>query len=292
MPAVSSLFIIIPARDEAETIREILKQLQEIVPDAEVVVVDDGSHDATAQIAGECGARVICHPYSKGNGASVKSGLRAVTGTNVVIMDADGQHNPNDIPGLVAKLDRYDLVVGARDTNSETSFGRRLYHGALNAFGTFISDRPVLDATSGFRAAKLELFAQFIHLYPNGFSTPVTSTLAFIKAGYSVDFYPLTMYKRAGGQSKIRPVADGLRFFIIVFRMITLFAPMKVFLPTSLVFITLALIYTALDVLFVSQRLHVANTAVLLFTMGVLVFLIGLVSEQIAALRFERSGKE
>ncbi len=292
MPDANSLSIIIPARDEAATLETVLNQLHTATPDAEIIVVDDGSKDDTARVAAECGARVIRHPYSKGNGAALKSGLRVAQGENILIMDADGQHDPNDVPRLVAGLNEYDLVVGARDTHSETSFARGIYHRALNAFAAYISDRPISDATSGFRAAKRELFVQFIHILPNGFSTPVTSTLAFIKAGYSVNFVPLTMKKRAGGQSKIHPAADGLRFFIIIFRMITLFAPMKVFLPTSLSFLTLGLVDAALEIIFIAQRLHVPNTAVLLLTMGVLVFLIGLVSEQIAALRFERSARE
>lgn len=285
-----ALTIIIPARDESATIGSLLGQLHALnLPPSQVLVVDDGSTDATGQIARDCGAEVVRHPYNMGNGAAVKSGLRAARGESILIIDADGQHDPQDVPLLLSYLGEYDLVVGARDAQSETSFGRGLYHRLLNAFAGYIADRPIPDATSGLRAARRDRFLQFIHLLPNGFSTPVTSTLAFIKAGYPVQFVPLTMRKRAGGRSKISPVRDGMRFFLIVFRMVTLFAPMKVFLPTSLFLIALGVIYAALDILFVAQRLHIANTAVLLFTMGLLVFLIGLVSEQIAALRFERS---
>ncbi len=280
--------VLIPAYNEAETLGPILAQLKQLHPEAEILIVDDGSSDGTAQIGAQCGARVVRHPYNKGNGASVKTGLRQATGDVVVIFDADGQHEPRDIHKLLACLDEYDLVVGARDSRSETFIGRRIYHLFLNAFASFLTDRPILDATSGFRAARREALLQFIYLLPNGFSTPVTTTLAFLRAGYSVKFVPTTMFKRAGGQSKISPFNDGMRFILIVFRMITLFAPMKVFFPVSFVFVALGIIYTALDIIFVSGRLHVANTAVLLVTMGILIFLIGLVSEQIAALRFER----
>jgi glycosyltransferase involved in cell wall biosynthesis len=280
--------ILIPAYNEAATLGPILAQLKQVHPGAEILIVDDGSSDATAQIGAQGGARVVRHPYNKGNGASVKTGLRHATGDVVVIFDADGQHEARDICKLVDCLDEYELVVAARDAGSETFLGRRIYHLFLNAFASYLTDRPILDATSGFRAARREALLQFIHLLPNGFSTPVTTTLAFIRAGYSVKFVPTTMFKRAGGQSKIAPFDDGMRFIMIVFRMTTLFAPMKVFFPVSFAFVTLGLIYTALDIIFVSGRLHVANTAVLLVTMGILVFLIGLVSEQIAALRFER----
>jgi glycosyltransferase involved in cell wall biosynthesis len=283
------LTIIIPAYNEAQTLGAVLEQIRTAQPDAEILVVDDGSTDDTARVAEAAGARVLQHPYNKGNGASVKTGLRAARGEVVVIMDADGQHDPADLARLLEPLGAYDLVVGARDARSETSIPRRLYHLALNLFAAYISGYPVPDATSGLRAAKRHLLAQFIHLLPNGFSTPVTSTLAFYKAGYSVKFVPVTMPKRAGGKSKINPLNDGLRFILIVFRTITIFSPLKVFLPTSLLFIAVALVYTIIDMLFIAGRLHIANTSVLLITMGIVIFLIGLVSEQIAALRFDRA---
>jgi glycosyltransferase involved in cell wall biosynthesis len=281
--------ILIPAYNEAETLGPILGKLKELIPEAEILIVDDGSSDDTALIGARGGARVVRHPYNKGNGASIKSGLRHATGELIVIFDADGQHEVRDIRRLLECLDEYDLVVAARDTRSETQVGRRIYHAFLNAFASYIADRPIPDATSGFRAAPRATLLQFIHLLPNGFSTPVTTTLAFIKAGYSVKFLPSTMFRRAGGESKISPFGDGMRFILIVFRMITLFAPMRVFLPVGLALGLLGITYTALDILFISGRLHVANSAVLLVLMGILIFLIGLVSEQIAALRFERT---
>ena len=285
------LSILIPAFNEAETIGEVIPQLREQYPDAEILVIDDGSTDETAQLAEAATARVVRHPYNKGNGASVKTGLRNATRELVIIFDADGQHDAADIQKIVNQIGAYDLVVGARDENSQTDFGRRMYHHVLNALATYLSGMRVPDATSGFRAARRGDLMQFIHLLPNGFSTPVTTTLAFIKAGYSVQFLPTTMLKRQGGVSKIKPVRDGTRFIIIAFRMSTLFAPMKLFLPVSVALFVIALVYTLIDILFFTQRLYITNSAVLLFTMTILIFLIGLVAEQIAALRFERVEK-
>lgn len=286
------LTILIPAFNEAETIGDVLPQLAALYPQSEILVVDDGSTDGTADIAAANGARVVRHPYNKGNGASVKTGLRNATRELVIIFDADGQHDARDIEKLADCIGEYDLVVGARDENSQTDFGRRAYHHVLNMLATYLAGIKVPDATSGFRVARRAELMQFIHLLPNGFSTPVTTSLAFIKAGYSVKFVPTTMLKRQGGVSKIKPVRDGSRFIIIAFRMSTMFAPMKLFLPVSSAFLAIALLYTLVDILYFSQRLYITNTAVLLITIAILTFLIGLVAEQIAALRFERVEKE
>jgi glycosyltransferase involved in cell wall biosynthesis len=285
------LTILVPAFNEAETIGDVIPQLRTLYPDAEILVVDDGSTDDTACIAEKATARVIRHPYNKGNGASVKTGLRHATREVVVIFDADGQHDARDIEKLTTGIGEYDLVVGARDENSQTDFGRRMYHHLLNVLASYLGGMTVPDATSGFRAARRADLLQFIHLLPNGFSTPVTTSLAFIKAGYSVKFVPTTMLKRQGGKSKIKPVRDGTRFFIIAFRMSTMFAPMKLFLPVSAALFVIALVYTIIDILFITRRLYITNSAVLFFTMTILIFLIGLVAEQIAALRFERVEK-
>lgn len=286
------LSILIPAFNEADTIGDVISQLNSLYPPAEILVVDDGSRDSTAALAQAAGARVLRHPYNKGNGASVKTGLRNATREIVVIFDADGQHDAGSIEKLVGCVGEYDLVVGARDENSQTDFGRRVYHHFLNVLATYLSGMPIPDATSGFRAARRADLLQFIHLLPNGFSTPVTTSLAFVKAGYSVKFMPTTMLKRQGGASKIKPVRDGSRFVIIAFRMSTMFAPMKLFLPIGVALLLIAVGYTVIDLAFISERFHLTNTAVLLVMMSLLIFLIGLVAEQIAALRFERAEKD
>lgn len=286
------LTILVPAFDEAETLGVVIPQLRTLYPLAEILVVDDGSTDETAAVAQAGGAQVVRHPYNKGNGASIKTGLRNATRELLVIFDADGQHDARDIEKVVEGIGEYDLVVGARDENSQTDFGRRLYHHVLNLLATYLSGMRVPDATSGFRAARRGELMQFIHLLPNGFSTPVTTSLAYIKAGYSVKFVPTTMFKRQGGVSKIKPVRDGTRFIIIAFRMSTMFAPMKLFLPISGALLVIAVVYTIIDLVFFSDRFHLTNTAVLLVVVSILIFLIGLVAEQIAALRFERVGKE
>lgn len=285
------LTILIPAYNEAEIIGEVLPQLCADYGSAEILVIDDGSNDDTALLARQAGARVVRHPYNKGNGASIKTGLRHATRDIIVIFDADGQHDARDIAKLVECLGEYDLVIGARDEHSQTDFARRVYHHFLNLLATYLSGMPVPDVTSGFRVARRADLLQFIHLLPNGFSTPVTTTLAFVKAGYSVKFMPTTMLKRQGGKSKIKPVRDGSRFVIIAFRMSTMFAPMKLFLPVSAALVVIALIYTLIDLVLLSGQFHLTNTAVLLMTMSILIFLVGLVAEQIAALRFERVAK-
>jgi glycosyltransferase involved in cell wall biosynthesis len=286
------LSILIPAFNEAETIVQVLPQLRTLYPAAEILVVDDGSKDGTAGRAQSAGACVVRHPYNKGNGASVKTGLRHATRELVIIFDADGQHDAGDIGKLIACIGEYDLVVGARDENSQTDFGRRVYHHFLNVLASYLSGINVPDATSGFRVARRADLLQFIHLLPNGFSTPVTTSLAFIKAGYSVKFVPTTMLKRQGGVSKIKPVRDGSRFVIIAFRMSTMFAPMKLFLPIAAALFVVATVYSVLDIALVTRRLYITNSAVLFFTMSILIFLVGLVAEQIAALRFERVEKD
>lgn len=285
LPSQPDLTIIMPAHNEAGRVGAVVQEVRQRYPQAEVLVVDDASSDATAEEAAAAGAHVLRHPYNKGNGAAVKTGLRHARGRLVLLMDADGQHDPADIAHLLAPLGEYDLVVGARDPASQASFLRRLGNGAFNRLATYLTGRPIPDLTSGFRAARREPMLEFIHLFPNGYSYPTTSTLAFLKAGYSVAFVPIQSARREGGKSGVRLLRDGLRFVLIILRIITLFTPLRVFLPVSLGLFLLSCLsagYTMLS----EARLHIPNSAVLLFTMAVIVFLIGLVSEQIALLRF------
>ena len=275
--------VVIPAFNEADGIADVVSGLRRSAAWHEILVVDDGSTDATSAAAQAAGARVVRHPYNKGNGASVKSGIREATGEYVLIIDADGQHQPADATRLVSRLGDYDLVVGARAHATQATVARRLGNHLLNGLASYLTGRPIPDLTSGFRAARRQHFREFIHLLPNGFSTPTTTTLAFIKAGYNVVFEPVEARLRVG-QSKIRLLRDGAKFSLIVLKVVTIFSPLRVFLPVSLASFAVGLGYAMWTI---ATQSHVTNSSVLLIMLGVIVFLMGLVSEQIAALRFE-----
>jgi len=275
--------VVIPAFNEADDIADVVSGLRRSAAWHEILVVDDGSTDATSAAAQAAGARVVRHPYNKGNGASVKSGIREATGEYVLIIDADGQHEPADATRLVSRLGDYDLVIGARAHATQATVARRLGNHLLNGLASYLTGRPIPDLTSGFRAARRQHFREFIHLLPNGFSTPTTTTLAFIKAGYNVVFEPVEARLRVG-QSKIRLLRDGAKFSLIVLKVVTIFSPLRVFLPVSLASFAVGLGYAMWTI---ATQSHVTNSSVLLIMLGVIVFLMGLVSEQIAALRFE-----
>ena len=275
--------VVIPAFNEADGIADVVSGLRRSAAWHEILVVDDGSTDATSAAAQAAGARVVRHPYNKGNGASVKSGIREATGEYVLIIDADGQHEPADATRLVSRLGDYDLVVGARAHATQATVARRLGNHLLNGLASYLTGRPIPDLTSGFRAARRQHLHEFIHLLPNGFSTPTTTTLAFIKAGYNVVFEPVEARLRVG-QSKIRLLRDGAKFSLIVLKVVTIFSPLRVFLPVSLASFAVGLGYAMWTI---ATQSHVTNSSVLLIMLGVIVFLMGLVSEQIAALRFE-----
>jgi glycosyltransferase involved in cell wall biosynthesis len=275
--------IIIPACNEAGGIGNVVRELIASAPWREILVVDDGSTDGTAGEAQAAGATVLKHPYRKGNGAAVKTGLRAAVGEYVLILDGDGQHPPADAVRLAAKLGDYDLVVGARTSETQAGVSRRAGNWLLNWLASYLTERPIPDLTSGFRAARRTGLLEFIHLLPNGFSTPTTTTLAFLKVGYSVAFEPIQARAREG-TSKIRFSRDGVKFLLIVLRVITIYSPFKIFLPISALFLALG---TGYAVYTIWTETHIAPTSVLMITLAVMVFLVGLVSEQISALRFE-----
>jgi glycosyltransferase involved in cell wall biosynthesis len=275
--------VVIPAYNEGAVIAQVVSALEAAGPWHEIIVVDDGSQDDTSAHAAAAGATVVRHPYNKGNGAAVKSGIRRATGEHVLIVDGDGQHSPEDARRLVARLGEYDLVIGARSTSTQATHARRFGNTALNRFASYLTGRDIPDLTSGFRAARRECLREFLHLLPNGFSTPTTTTLAFIKAGYNVGFEP-TQARQRVGQSKIRFARDGAKFFIIILKIVTLFSPLRVFLPVSLAAFALGAAYAAWTI---ATQSHVTNSSVLLIMLAVIVFLVGLVSEQISAMRFE-----
>jgi glycosyltransferase involved in cell wall biosynthesis len=283
MPRAATISVVIPARDEVEGVADVVAGVRKVLPGAEILVVDDGSTDGTAAAAEQAGAAVIRHPYPKGNGASIKAGARAATGDVLVFLDGDRQHDPADIPRLLEQIDGgHDLVVGARTARSHASAWRLAGNWVYNRFASWIVGHRVLDLTSGFRAARASLFREFLDLYPNGFSCPTTSTLAFFRAGYSVAYIPVTAGK-ASGSSHIRLVRDGGRFFVIIFRIGTLYSPLKIFAPVSALLFFVGVAYYSYT--YLSQG-RFTNFGALLFLSAIIVFMIGLVSEQITTLVF------
>ena len=279
----SSVSIVIPAYNESESIAEVVSVLRASAPWREILVVDDASTDATGEHAAAAGATVVRHPYNMGNGAAVKNGIRRATGDYVLIVDADGQHPPEEALRLVARLGEYDLVIGARSNKTQATQARRAGNGLLNWLASYLTGREIPDLTSGFRGARASGLREFLHLLPNGFSTPTTTTLAFLKGGYAVAFEPIHARQRAG-QSKIRIARDGAKFLMIIFKIITLFSPLRIFVPISAASFLLGAAYGVGNVV---MHARIPNGAVLLILFAVVVFLVGLVSEQISALRFE-----
>lgn len=277
--------IVLPAKNEALAISETITQIRALYQGAEIIVVNDGSTDQTKQVAEQAGAKVITHPYSKGNGAAIKTGARTATGDVIVFMDADGQHDPQDIPRLLAKIEEgYDLVVGARQKGSQASVGRGIANKLYNNLASYMSDHIVEDLTSGFRAVRAEKFREFLYLLPNGFSYPTTSTMAFFRAGYSVVYVPIHAAKRIG-KSHIHPVKDSVSFFLIIFKIATLYSPLKMFLPFAVMLFILATSWYGYT-LYEFGRF--TNMSALLYTGSIMIFLMGLISEQITALMYKK----
>ena len=278
------LSIVLPAKNEATAIERTVLAIVAIYPGAEVVVVNDGSTDDTALVAKQAGAKVIGHPYSKGNGAAIKTGARAAGGEVIVFMDADGQHDPADIPRLLARLDAgNDMVVGARQRGSQASWWRGLANRFYNWFASYMTGHKIEDLTSGFRAVRADKFREFLYLLPNGFSYPTTSTMAFFRAGYSVAYVPIHAAKRIG-KSHIRLLRDGTRFLLIIFKIGTLFSPMKIFAPVALLMFFLASGWYGWT--FITMH-KFTNMSALLYTGSVITFMMGLISEQITALMYK-----
>jgi glycosyltransferase involved in cell wall biosynthesis len=278
-----SVSVVIPAYNEAAVIADVVSALARAASWREILVIDDGSSDETGARAAAAGARVVRHPYNKGNGAAVKTGIRQATGEYVLVVDADGQHKIDDALRIVDRLGEFDLVVGARDPSTQATILRRVGNAGLNRIASYLTGRAIPDLTSGLRGARAACLREFIHLLPNGFSTPTTTTLAFIKAGYNVAFEPVAAAARVGS-SKVRTTRDGVTFLLILVRIMTIFSPLRVFLPISLASFALGAGYAVWTI--ATQR-HVTNSSVLLILFAVVVFLVGLVSEQISALRIE-----
>jgi glycosyltransferase involved in cell wall biosynthesis len=289
MHTATSISIVIPARNEAASLRRLLPQLRQIYPAAEIIVVNDASTDDTSATCKAAGASEIQHRHRIGNGGAVKTGARAAAGDVIVFMDGDGQHDPADIALLLEMLDQgYDMAVGARSRRSQANIGRSWANRFYNRLASWMTNLDILDLTSGFRAARADKFREFLYLLPNGFSYPTTITMAFCRAGYVVGYTPIEAAKRTG-KSHIRPVHDGVRFLLIIFKIGTLYSPLKLFCPVSAAFFLAGLgnyVYTY----FTATRF--TNMSALMFTTSVLVLLIGLVSEQITQLIYRPTGLE
>lgn len=279
-----TISVILPAKNESAAIAQTILKLKSLNIVSEIIVVNDGSTDPTETVALQAGAIVITHPYSKGNGAAIKTGAREAKGNILIFMDADGQHDPQDIPRLLEKINQgYDLVVGARQKGSQASIGRGIANKFYNNLATYMTEHSVEDLTSGFRIVRADKFKEFLYLLPNGFSYPTTSTMAFFRAGYSVGYVPIHAAKRIG-KSHINPIKDGIRFFLIIFKIATLFSPLKMFLPIA---VFLFLIATGWYGYTLYEYSRFTNMSALFYTGGIMIFLMGLISEQITNLMYK-----
>jgi glycosyltransferase involved in cell wall biosynthesis len=280
----NQISIVIPAKNEAANLHALLKQIKTVTPDAEILVIDDGSTDDTGLIAKNADATVIKHPYSQGNGAAIKTGARKAKGDIIIFMDADGQHDPNDIPALLAKLDEdYDMVVGARHISTQSSWLRKIGNSFYNWLASIMTGHRIEDLTSGYRAVRADKFRKFLYLLPNGFSYPTTSTMAFFRSGFPVAYIPIHAGIRTG-KSHISIIKDGIRFFIIILRIGALFSPMRLFLPLSAVIFMIGLGYYGYTY-FTANRF--TNMSGVLFISSLLIFLNGIISEQISSLHYK-----
>lgn len=275
--------VVLPAKSESSAIGPLVAQIRTLLPTSEIIVIDDGSTDATGRVASAAGAWVISHPYSMGNGAAVKTGARAASGDTLIFMDGDGQHDPADIGRLLERLEQgFDMAVGSRRRGSQASLGRGLANRFYNWFASLIVGQRIDDLTSGFRAVRADKFREFLYLFPNGFSYPTTVTMAFFRAGYPVAYVPIDAGKRVG-KSHLRPIRDGIRFLLIIFKVGTLYSPLKIFVPIAAAQGALGLGYYFYTYL-ATGRLTLGT--IFMLSSALTIFLIGLVSEQITQLMY------
>lgn len=286
-----SLSIVLPAYNESAGLSELLPKLATAFPTAEILVINDGSTDNTATVCNQNGAKVISYPYSQGNGAAIKAGCRNASGDIIIFMDADGQHSADDIPSLLNKMALgYDMVVGARQVNTHSSTLKRFANAFFNRFASLMTGHNIMDLTSGFRAVRKDVFSKFLYLMPNGFSYPTTSTMAFFRSGHPVGYVPIHAGTRLmGTRSNIKIVKDGTRFLIIILKIGALFSPMRLFLPVSAVLFLTGLVYYGYTFITASRF---TNMSALLFISSLMVFLIGILSEQISSLHFRDSSDQ
>lgn len=282
----TTVSVIIPAYNEAQTIGDVVKKIRSLYPDFEIIVVNDGSEDDTDEIAKDSGSIVYSHPYNIGNGAAIKSGIRIASGEILVFMDGDGQHDPREIKKFIKEFPDNDMVVGARPKGHQASWSRALGNRIYNWLASYVSKFLVQDLTSGFRAIKSEIAHNLLYLLPNTYSYPTTLTLGVLRSGWSLKYIPINTRKRKMGKSKVKLFRDGLRFFMIITKICALYSPLRIFLPVSFFMFVLGLSYYLYTLFFWGRF---TNMSALLFTTSILIFMMGLVSEQICQMRFERS---
>jgi glycosyltransferase involved in cell wall biosynthesis len=278
--------VVIPAYNEESTVRDVVLAVKRHVPDARVLVIDDGSTDSTAQAAGDAGADVISHPLNKGNGAAIKTALRAIPGGRVAVIDGDGQHHAEDLPKLLDRLSQFDMVVGSRTfASADGSALRNLGNIVLRKLASFLAEQDIPDLTSGFRVFRHEIASKFLHVYPNRYSFPSTSTLSFITAGYSVGFLPVRVRRRPPQtSSKLRPFRDGFRFIMFILRIITLANPNKIFFPVGLALVVAGIVLTIRNLILFAQF---SGGIVLFLAGGTNIIFFGLILDQFATLRLQ-----
>jgi glycosyltransferase involved in cell wall biosynthesis len=278
--------VIIPAYNEADSIGNLIQSIKDRHPDYEIIVINDGSTDGTAETAEKSGATIVNHPYNMGNGAAVKSGIRHARGETLVFMDGDGQHDPDEIERLLKYLPEYDMVVGARKTGGQASLGRMTGNMIFNLLASYVAKFKVDDLTSGFRAVKAEIAQNLLYLLPNTYSYPTTLTLSVLRSGRTLKYVPIKVERRNTGKSNIKPLRDSVRFFMIIVKICTLFSPFRVFLPVSAGIFTTGLLYYLYT--FTTQG-RFTNMSALLFSTSIVIFMMGLISEQVSQMRYENS---
>jgi glycosyltransferase involved in cell wall biosynthesis len=281
----SDISIIIPAYNEARNIGNVIKSIIERYPRAEIVVVNDGSTDNTTNEAKKAGAFVYNHPYNIGNGAAIKTGIRHASGDILIFMDGDGQHDPEDIKEFLRHMEDYDMVVGARRSDQHASWGRAIGNWFYNRLASYVAKFPIEDLTSGFRAIRADIAVSFLYFLPNTYSYPTTLTLGVLRSGLSLKYIPIRLQQRKSGKSSINLLSDGIRFFLIITKICTLYSPFRVFLPASFMTFIVGVFYYLYTFITAGRF---TNMGVLLFTTSVIIFMLGMISEQISQLRFER----
>jgi glycosyltransferase involved in cell wall biosynthesis len=279
-----NISVVIPVHNEASALPGLISGIRQQVPDAEIVVVDDGSTDPSAETARQAGARVISHPYKIGNGAAIKTGMRHASGDTIVLMDGDGQHDPAEIPTMLEHAGQYDMIVGARSSSAHANIFRLLANTLYNFLASYVTKFQIKDLTSGFRVVKKETAMRYLCLLPNTFSYPTTITLAFLRSGRSIFYIPIAVHPRIG-TSKIRILHDGFRFLLIIIKITTLYSPLHVFLPVSAI---LFLMGAANYLYWFITETRFTNMSVMCILSALMIFLMGLISEQITQMRYDR----